>query len=167
MFISFNIRNCYHVVMNRLKGNKTIGRVFPVFVSLRHYFYYIFAWSYYFDIEYTTKTLPTKDMEYLEYTMETFVFDILICLNILGTNHKNSIVKLMQLSRVLIWAKIAICDVRNSLFASRKICDRSPDNNLSTKTKWQKNCDSRYSILYICYPNDIPFHLWNSCLLKI
>ena len=30
-----------------------------------------------------------------------------------------------------------LCVYNNPLFASRQICDRSPDNNLSAKTKWQ------------------------------
>ena len=32
-----------------------------------------------------------------------------------------------------------VCVFNNSLLASRKISDWSPDNNLSAKTKWQKD----------------------------
>ena len=49
---------------------------------------------------------PRKNMDCLESTMETIVFDNLICWKCLGTDHKQVLWLLMQHSRVVLWTKM-------------------------------------------------------------
>ena len=59
----------------------------------------------------TYTTLPEKVMEYLESTMETFIWQF--DLYEIALHHQKQV---LLLSHVVFWAKKAICNVRNSKY---------------------------------------------------
>ena len=59
-----------------------------------------------------------------------------------------------------------LCLFNDSLLVARKIFHRSPDNNFSAKTKWQKVW-LRVQYVVIWYPDGNLPHLYKSCLQKL